>query len=211
MPLILHKISLILRNMFRLVFIVLVAAALWLLHDLPAAAWTIPGWSPTKIVIFKDRQVLELHKNGGEIKTYRVCLGLDPIGPKKITGDKKTPEGEYFICYKSTESSFHRFLGLSYPSVSDAQSAFEKGLISAEKRDAIIGSLKNDKTPPWDTALGGWVGIHGYPTDEYKRRWITLLYPKPDNWTDGCIAMWNSEIEEVFASVTVGTPVLILP
>jgi murein L,D-transpeptidase YafK len=192
-------------------FIPLVASALSLLHVFPAVALEILGWSPTKIVIFKERQVLELHMNGRDVKTYRVCLGLNPVGPKKITGDKKTPEGQYFVCYKSAESSFHRFLGLSYPGIEDAQSGFENGLISAEKKDAIINSIRNRKAPPWDTALGGWVGIHGYPTDEHKRQWVTLYYPKPDNWTDGCIAMWNNEIDEVFANVAVGTPVLILP
>ena len=96
---------------------------------------------------------------------------------------------------KVPASRFHRFLGISYPSVADAQAAFENGLISLDKRDSIVGSLKSGKAP-WDTELGGWVGIHGYPTDEYERKWVTLLYPKPDNWTDGCIAMWNFEIEE---------------
>jgi murein L,D-transpeptidase YafK len=211
MFLILQNIGVFRPKAWKRVLVALTAAALLFLHAAPAAAWEILGWSPTKIVIFKERKVLELHKNGRDIKTYRVCLGLNPIGPKKITGDKKTPEGEYYICYKSTESSYHRFLGLSYPSAEDARAAFENGIISAEKKDTIISSIKNGQAPPWDTTLGGWVGIHGYPTDEYKRQWITLFYPKPDNWTDGCIAMWNSEIEEVFASVSIGTPVLILP
>ena len=165
----------------------------------------------SKIVILKEKQLLELHENGETVKTYRICLGTNPLGSKRIVGDAKTPEGEYFICYKSAASRFHRFLGISYPSVADAQGAFEKGLISLDKRDSIINSFKSGQAPPWDTELGGWVGIHGYPTDEHERKWVTLLYPKPDNWTDGCIAMWNFEIEELFSRVFLGTPVIISP
>jgi len=164
-----------------------------------------------KIVILKEKRLLELHQNGRTVKSYRICLGTNPSGSKQVIGDARTPEGEYFICYKSAASRFHRFLGISYPSKADAQSAFENGLISLDKRDSIVGNLKSGKAPPWDTELGGWVGIHGYPTDQYERRWVTLLYPKPDNWTDGCIAMWNFEIEELFSKVSVGTPVVISP
>jgi len=165
----------------------------------------------SKIVILKEKRLLELHQNGRAVKTYRICLGTNPSGSKQVIGDAKTPEGEYFICYKSSASRFHRFLGISYPSTADAQAAFENGLISLDKRDSIVSSLKSKKAPPWDTELGGWVGIHGYPTDQHERRWVTLLYPKPDNWTDGCIAMWNFEIEELFSKVPVGTPVIISP
>ncbi|MGO9571783.1 MAG: L,D-transpeptidase family protein [Desulfomonilaceae bacterium] len=182
-------------------------------HSLDQSAWAGPQAlreQPSKIVILKAKQLLELHQNGKTIRTYRICLGTNPLGSKRVVGDAKTPEGEYFICYKSAASRFHRFLGISYPGVADAQAAFENGLISLGKRDSIVGSLKSGKAP-WDTELGGWVGIHGYPTDEYERRWVTLLYPKPDNWTDGCIAMWNFEIEELFSKVSVGTPVVISP
>jgi murein L,D-transpeptidase YafK len=159
----------------------------------------------------KARQVLQLLEPGTPPRTFRVCLGLDPQGPKKITGDRKTPEGEYFICYKSTTSKFHRFLGISYPGIGDARQAFERGAISLDQRDSIISKIEKGKTPPWNTKLGGWVGIHGYPTDEYYRLWTALLYPKPHNWTNGCIALWNFEIEELYSKVSVGTPVTILP
>lgn len=164
-----------------------------------------------RIVILKSAQTLELRQSDGTARTFRVCLGLDPIGPKRITGDRKTPEGDYFICSKSTSSSFCRFLGISYPGVADAQTAFEQGLISLDDRDSIISSIRSGKAPPWNTKLGGWVGIHGYPTDWYKRLWVILYYPKPHNWTDGCIAMWNFEVEELFSRVAIGTPVKILP
>lgn len=167
--------------------------------------------SDTRIVIFKDRQVLEFQTKGQGTKTYRVCLGVNPVGPKRKTGDKKTPEGDYFISYKTVTSRFHRFLGISYPGIEDARRAFETGLISLNDRNSIIDSLEKGKNPPWYTKLGGWVGIHGYPSEDYRNRWALLLFPKPHNWTDGCIAMWNFEIEELFPKVSIGTPVSIVP
>jgi len=163
------------------------------------------------VVILKGPQLLEVRENGSSVRTYRVCLGLDPVGPKRALGDKKTPEGDYFICLKSTESQFHRFLGISYPGAQDAQAAFEKGMISLDERDSIIRKVEQGEAPPWNTKLGGWVGIHGYPSVEYHRRWASILFPKPWNWTDGCIALWNFEIEELFSRVKLGTPVKILP
>ena len=165
----------------------------------------------TRIVILKSDQILEIYENERKVKRYRVCLGLNPLGPKVQVGDRKTPEGEYFICMKNRESQFHLFMGISYPGEHDAQTAFEKGRISLETRDSIIQKVRRGKTPPWNTKLGGWVGIHGYPTQENARRWISLLFPKPHNWTDGCIALWNFEIEEIFSRVPLGAPVTILP
>lgn len=170
-----------------------------------------PTHNGINILIRKSSQILDLYRNGERIRSYRVCLGLNPDGPKRVTGDKRTPEGTYYICYKSAASQFHRFLGLSYPGEEDAHTAFENGLISLDKRDSIVSTVREGKKPPWNTKLGGWVGIHGYPTDENARRWVALLYPKPHNWTDGCVAMWNFEIEELFSLVPVGTPVVIVP
>ena len=165
----------------------------------------------TKIVVLKEQQLLELYLNGDHVKSYRVCLGGDPLGPKRFAGDQRTPEGEYTICYKSQSSRFHRFLGISYPSTDDAQVSFANGLISLNELHSLINTIRANQTPPWDSKLGGWVGIHGYPTNDYLRRWASLLYPKPDNWTDGCIAMWNFEIDELYSRVQVGTPVSIRP
>jgi len=165
----------------------------------------------TTIVLYKSKQLMALYRNGTKVRQYRVCLGLNPYGPKRTVGDYRTPEGDYYICSKNTASGYHRFLGISYPGEKDAQMAFERGMISKDKRDSILAKIKTGGAPPWDTELGGWVGIHGYPSDAYRGLWIALFYPKPHNWTDGCIAMWNYEIEDLFARVSVGTPIRILP
>jgi murein L,D-transpeptidase YafK len=166
---------------------------------------------PIRIIIQKSDQVLHLYKDERLLKSYRVCIGTSSIGPKQVTGDSKTPEGDYFICYKTESSKFCRFLGISYPNGEDALRAFEAGTISLDKRNSIMNSDKIGQAPPWNTILGGWVGIHGYPTDDYAKKWTVLLYPKPHNWTDGCIAMWDFEILELYSMVNVGTPVQIRP
>jgi murein L,D-transpeptidase YafK len=163
-----------------------------------------------KIVIWKADRKLELYKGNQLVKTYRICLGWNPLGAKQMTQDGKTPEGDYFICYKTEASKFYRFLGISYPDANDAVRALDTGMISRAVKNSIDGfRIGND--PPWDTALGGWVGIHGYPTKWYDKMWTVLLYPKPHDWTNGCIALWDFEIEELFSKVNVGTPISILP
>jgi murein L,D-transpeptidase YafK len=167
--------------------------------------------SSPKIEIFKGRQILKLHEPGETVREYRVCIGINREGHKRITGDKRTPEGRYYICMKKTDSKFHKFLGISYPGEYDAKMAFRDGIISKATRDRIIRRSRQGKPPPWNTKLGGWVGIHGYPTKPYLKRWASLMFPKPHNWTDGCIAMWDFEIEELFSKVNIGTPVIIHP
>jgi murein L,D-transpeptidase YafK len=165
----------------------------------------------TEVVVTKHNQTLQLLKPGGSQKTYRICLGLDSAGPKRIEGDQKTPEGSYFVCYKNVSSRFHRFIGISYPGIEDAGIGLKNRLISTETHDSIVKRIEDGITPPWNTKLGGWIGIHGYPSEIDRSLWATLLFPKPHNWTDGCIAMWSFEIEELFSKVFIGTPVKILP
>jgi murein L,D-transpeptidase YafK len=163
------------------------------------------------LIISKADNGLTLVESGVPVKRFRVCLGMNPVGPKTVTGDKKTPEGDYVICMKRTDSRFHRFMGISYPNEKDARDAFERGLISLDTRDMIIRELRQGNAPPWATRLGGWVGIHGYPTNDYQRLWVSLFFPKPHNWTDGCVALWNYEIDELFSLIPVGAPVRIIP
>lgn len=169
-----------------------------------------PRISDTKIIIKKGPQTLELLKDGKLVKKYRVCLGV-AYGHKRITGDCRTPEGNYYVCYKSRKSDYHLFMGLSYPGIKDAEVGYETGLITKKQRDHIVSRVKSGKKPPWNTKLGGWIGIHGYPTDLQKEIWTVIYYPKPHNWTEGCIAMWSDEIKELYSMTPIGTPVEILP
>lgn len=137
------------------------------------------GPQVTAVVVHKaDRRMYLLHK-GTVLKAYKIGLGGDPVGDKRYEGDRKTPEGTYFINRRNPNSSYHLSLGISYPN--DADRAEAKAL---------------DKEP------GGDIFIHGR---DGKNR------GRGKDWTVGCIAVKDGEIEEIYAMVRVGTPIFIKP
>ena len=123
-------------------------------------------------------------KNGRVLKSYAVALGRQPIGPKEKQGDHKTPEGIYAVDRKVPNSRFHLALHVSYPSASDREHARALGV-----------------------SPGGDVEIHGVPG---IFAWTGSLQRRID-WTNGCIAVTNPEIEEIYAAVPTDTPVEIRP
>jgi murein L,D-transpeptidase YafK len=127
---------------------------------------------------------MHLYHNDKIFRTYRVALGGNPIGRKQQQGDHRTPEGNYRIDSKNPRSQFHLALHISYPSESDRQHAKELGV-----------------------KPGGDIMIHGLP-DKYA--FVGAAHIATD-WTDGCIAVSNSEIEEIWNLVPLGTPVEIRP
>lgn len=124
-------------------------------------------------------------------------LGPDPAGTKLQQGDGRTPEGEYYVCTRLERSRFHRFLGLSYPGIADARRGYREGLLTGAERDRIVAAQVKRQQPSWNTRLGGAVGIHGNGSSS--------------DWTAGCIAVEDREIEELFAVLPLGTPVTVLP
>jgi murein L,D-transpeptidase YafK len=136
------------------------------------------------IVVKKSARTLALMKQGGVIKTYKVSLGREPVGPKEKAGDFRTPEGDYILDWRNPNSKFHLALHISYPKAEEKTRA---------ERDGY--------------SPGGDIMIHGRPK---WTGWIRALY-KDRDWTDGCIAVSNSEIEEIWRAVPDGTPITILP
>ncbi len=151
----------------------------------------------TRIIILKNERRLELQQGGKTVKTYRVALGNSPIGTKFRQGDGRTPEGTFYVCVKNPRSKFYLSLGLSYPTPADAARGLSEKLITKPQHDAIIAAHKKRATPPWNTALGGEVFIHGNGSGS--------------DWTLGCIALDDDAMKELFASVTTGTTVEIRP
>lgn len=149
------------------------------------------------MIVKKSKRTLELYDGDRWIKTYKVVLGFTPVGDKEIEGDGRTPEGEFYVFTKNAESRFHLSLGISYPAVDDAKRGIERKLITAEEAEAITTAISEKGMPPQKTSLGGEIYIHGGGI-EY-------------DWTDGCVALKNEEITELFNAVPVGTKVRILP
>src|SRR5579864_88656 len=143
-----------------------------------------PSIQADKIVILKSARTMTLLNGGKVLKNYKVALGSVPIRPKQIEGDHKTPEGDYVIDSKNPHSQFHLSLHISYPSAADQQ------------RARSMGSLP-----------GGAIMIHGLA------RPFAYLGPlhRQTDWTDGCVAVTNAEIEEIWRLVRVGTRVEIRP
>ena len=136
------------------------------------------------IVIIKKARVMDVYQKGRLLKDYKVALGHDPIGPKHFKGDMRTPEGIYFINGKNPNSTCHKNLGISYPST----------------KDRTFAQLRN-RSP------GGDIKIHGLPRGQEN---VGAAHIKTD-WTWGCIAVTNEEIDEIFEHVSIGTIVNILP
>jgi murein L,D-transpeptidase YafK len=137
-----------------------------------------------KVVLIKSRRILMLLRQGEIYKTYRVALGREPSGNKTRAGDKKTPEGTYRLDSRNSDSKFHLAIHISYPNESDILNAHRKGL-----------------------SPGGDIMIHGLPHDLGR---VGKLHRLTD-WTNGCIAVTNSEIEEIWRLVPDGTPIEIRP
>jgi murein L,D-transpeptidase YafK len=150
-----------------------------------------------EIIVRKKRRALEVYDGGKLIKTFTVVLGFEPFGDKEMEGDGKTPEGEFYVFTKNAECKFHLSLGLSYPSKDDAKRGLEAGVITRSKSNEIVSAIDNKTMPPQKTALGGEIYIHGGGVES--------------DWTWGCVALKNEEIEELFRAIPLGTKVTIKP
>jgi murein L,D-transpeptidase YafK len=152
----------------------------------------------SQIVVSKSARTLRLlDAEGGEIARYTIAVGRSAEGRKEVEGDRRTPEGEYFVCVKNPNSKFHLSLGLNYPNAEDGRRGYAAGLISNEELAEIETAESERRRPPWKTALGGEIFIHGHGHGR--------------DGTAGCIAVTDAEIEEIYALVYVGTPVRIEP
>jgi murein L,D-transpeptidase YafK len=152
--------------------------------------------SARRVLISKHARTLVLLDGEEEVLRLPVVVGKNPAD-KQREGDLATPEGEFYVCYKNTQSKYHRFLGLSYPNIEDAERGLREKLITRAEFDQIRDALAGRQCPPWKTALGGEVGLHG---------------PCPNvTWTHGCIAMSTEHIERLYELLQLGDEVTIVP
>jgi murein L,D-transpeptidase YafK len=136
------------------------------------------------VVVDKSERRLTLFRRGRELRAYRVALGPSPDGHKRQAGDGKTPEGRYVIDWRNAKSSYHRSLHVSYPNARDRRDAKRRGVDP-----------------------GGAIMIHGLPRG---MGWLGAEHAVRD-WTLGCIAVTNEEIEEIWRVVDDGTAIEIRP
>ncbi len=156
------------------------------------------------ITVYKERRELWLFRGDTLTKIYPVFLGSKP-GDKQKRGDNRTPEGDYRVVEKKKSDKFHRFLGIDYPNLKDANRAYGEGRLTADQWVEILHANTKGLKPPWNTPLGGFLGIHGIGEDEsFKLRLIGNW-----DWTNGCVALRNRDVEELFRRIPLGTVVRI--
>lgn len=133
-----------------------------------------------------------------------VALGREAKGPKRSAGDARTPEGRYRISGPPRASRFHRFIPIDYPSLADADAARADARLSEAAYRRIAAAHARGEAPPSDTLLGGDLGFHG-EGERWRGDSLHL------DWTYGCIALSDSDIDFLAERSAVGTPVVILP
>jgi murein L,D-transpeptidase YafK len=136
------------------------------------------------VLVSKSDRMLSLFSHGRKLKSYHVAFGRQPVGKKVREGDDRTPEGKYFIDRRNVNSKYHLALHVSYPNADDTRRARAGGY-----------------------SPGGDIMIHGLRRDF---GWIGGLH-RALNWTHGCIAVTDAEIDEIGRAVRDGTPIEILP
>lgn len=134
------------------------------------------------VKVDKSERKMYLIENGATLKEYSISLGGNPKGHKEQEGDQKTPEGEYVLDYVNEESSYYRSMHISYPNQMDKQYAESKGV-----------------------SPGGFIMVHG---QKNGFGWLSSFTQTMD-WTDGCIAITNKEMDEFLSLVDVGTAIVI--
>jgi len=150
-----------------------------------------------------DTRALTLSVMRGEtvLHTYEnIAIGSNGPTREKRVRDEKTPLGDYKIDDIRTSTHFRLFLSINYPNREDAQHALKNSSISPQQYHAINEAWRNGDTPPQDTSLGGYLGIHGIGAG-------SLEIHHNVNWTDGCIAVTNEQVEELATWVRIGTRV----
>lgn len=169
----------------RLLIIVLFTAALAAAVLPPAARASTEDITPAdRVVVRKAERRLYLYHGQDLLGAYKVALGLNPLGPKEREKDYRTPEGRYFLSRRNTRSDFFLAIQVSYPNRQDERNARRRG---------------------W--APGGSIMIHGLPNVPKH----TPLYYEQTDWTDGCIALSNSDMVEVWMRTQDNIPIDIFP
>lgn len=149
-----------------------------------------------RIVVHKSLRSLEVYKGSERLISFQIVLGSVPVGDKELEGDGRTPEGDFYIFTRNPNSRYHLSLAISYPNAAAASRGLARGLITEEEHGAIIEAERTRGRPPQKTRLGGEIYIHGGGT--------------ACDWTDGCIALSDDDMSELFELIPVGTSVKIL-
>jgi hypothetical protein len=150
-----------------------------------------------EVYVYKEKRRLYVIQSNVLVRDYPIGLGSHPAGDKENEADGRTPEGDFLICQKNPVSRFNKALILNYPDRAHAERAFFAGILSPPEFKEILLAAERKASPPWYTKLGGQINIHAGGAHK--------------DWTEGCIALYDSDMDELFKIASVGTQVHVRP
>ena len=154
-----------------------------------------------QVIVDTRAGTLTVVSEAGVLATFKdISIGRYGVTMDKQHGDNRTPLGRFTIGWISENTKFHRFIGLNYPDLESASRAFYVGRISKQQWLEIRRAVKEGRRPPQNTPLGGLIGIHGIGEGDME---VHRAY----NWTNGCVAITNEEIDQLLEWVDIGTVV----
>lgn len=172
---------------------------LTLLLLIPMSLMANPAWV---LVDTQNETVSVLQAGQTLLQLKGAAFGRGGVSALRQRGDGRTPLGSFHIVSINRDSHFHLYFGLNYPTLTQAEAAFEHGLIDQAAWDAIAQAIATGRLPPQDTPLGGNIGIHGVGNG-------SLQVHQRFNWTQGCVALTNAQIEKLAPWLAIGTRVVI--
>jgi murein L,D-transpeptidase YafK len=149
-----------------------------------SAAWTAPAERIELVRVHKSQRLMELVAEGKPVRSYSIAIGDNPVGHKQRQGDERTPEGQYVLDWRNPRSAFTKSIHISYPNEADKEVARKAGVDP-----------------------GGMIMIHGQFKGYGWWAWLFQMF----DWTDGCIAVTDEEMAEIWEMVPNGTPIEINP
>ncbi|MCB1853261.1 MAG: L,D-transpeptidase [Pseudomonadales bacterium] len=181
--------------------LLLVLAVLQSLLASGAAAGAVEPEDEVWVLVDTDSLTLAIMRGNTELRRYdNIAIGSNGPSVAKLVSDETTPLGDFHISGINPRSRYHLFMALDYPTMEHAQRALDDGRIDIEEYVAVSNAWLAGSPPPQNTRLGGYLGIHGLGEGSTKIHGSV-------NWTDGCIAVTNEQMDELAALVGVGTKV----
>lgn len=159
----------------------------------------------SRVWLFVDssQRTVSVMKGDQRVEMFRgAAFGRGGVAPFRREGDGKTPMGVFYISWVNTDSRYHRFFGLDYPAASHAEEALRGQAIDERTYHAILDARRRGKVPPQNTALGGHIGIHGVGRNDPEDHRLF-------DWTLGCVALTDQQIDDLSGWVSLGTMVVI--
>lgn len=161
-----------------------------------------PGAS-TWVLVDTRSDTLSVIRGDDVLQTFGpISVGRGGVAMHRRSGDRKTPKGVFYVNWVNPDSRYHLFFGLDYPSPFHAEKAYQHSVIDAATFRSIRDARERHELPPQDTELGGYIGIHGTGSRDPS---VHRLF----DWTDGCIALTNEEVDRLATWIDIGTMVVI--